>query len=185
MSFHEKSAPSTSAIRQRAFHSLPGMRSRHKMKGQFNSLDVLLSILFFVLMLVFMVGFWSESVSAAKNTVKKNQMEYAAIAATDLLVKSAGNQSQNWSQVSMAGFASAPYELSSSKINSFLGMNYTAKKNLRGISNDFYLTVEDTSGSRLYEEGNATASSDLRVTISRFAMLDGQKVILRLTIYGQ
>jgi len=88
------------------------------------------------------------------------------------------------STVSMAGFASLPYKLSSAKIAQFAALNYTSQKALLGIQEQFSYHIEDTSGTILYEGGNLTAYSKDIVSITRFAVLNGNIVKLGVKIYG-
>ena len=88
------------------------------------------------------------------------------------------------STLSMAGFASAPYTLSSAKIAQFTVLNYSAQKSLLGMQEQFTFFIEDTNGVRLYEGGNFTAYSKVVVSITRYAVLNGNIVKLGVSVYG-
>ena len=61
------------------------------MRGQISTIDLVLAVIVFSILFVFFVSSWSSTVASAKNAMKKNRMEYSAISATDLLLKSAGS----------------------------------------------------------------------------------------------
>ncbi|MEI6597363.1 MAG: hypothetical protein WCL13_04135 [bacterium] len=141
-----------------------------------------MAVVVFSLLFVFFVDSWETSVTSAQKAMKKNRMEFAAVSATDLLIKSAG--SSNSSNISMAGFATVPYKLSSAKIAQFTALNYSAQKSLLGMQEQFTFYIEDTNGVRLYEGGNLTVYSKVIVSITRYAVLDGNIVKLRVNVYG-
>lgn len=156
-------------------------------KGQVQSIDLMLAIFVFSVLVAFFMGYWGQQVGAAKAGFSKNKLEYSAISATDLMVKSQGRPAdweKNASGIQMLGLANYPYVLSSAKLSNFTNLSYSAAKTMIGTTADFYWYVEDTSGNRLYEAGNSSVQSNVKVSIMRDAMLNGQAVRMRLTLYG-
>ncbi len=162
------------------------MYHNHK-RAQISSIDLVLAIIVFSLLFVFFVSNWSTTVSSAKNAMKKNRMEFAAISATDLLLKSPGSPS-NWEQapssVQMIGLASTPYTLSAAKLGNFTAMNYSQQKDLLGMQEQFYFYIDNAAGTRLYEDGNLTVKSNSIVSITRYGILNGNKVKIGMMVYG-
>jgi len=157
------------------------------MRAQISSIDLVLAIIVFSILFVFFVSSWSTTVSSAKNAMKKNRMEYAAISATDLMLKSAGSPAhweQNTSSVQMVGLASTPNVLSSAKLAAFTAMDYSQQKSLLGMQEEFYFYVDNTDGVRLYEGGNLTVKSKGVVSIGRYGTLNGGKVKIGMMVYG-
>ena len=56
-------------------------------------------------------------------------------------------------------------------------------KQVLGIEYEFYFYVEDLEGNRLYEIGNSTLSEQV-ISITRFAVLENEKVRVRLMLHG-
>jgi len=88
------------------------------------------------------------------------------------------------STLSSAGFASSPYELSAAKIAQFTALNYSVQKSLLGMQEEFYFYVDTAGGTRLYEGGNLTVKSRGIVSITRYGMLNGNKVKIGMMVYG-
>jgi len=166
--------------------SLPA-KARGAMRGQISSIDLVLAIIVFSILFVFFVSSWSTTVSSAKNAMKKNRMEYAALSATDLMLKSSGapaNWEQNPSSVQMVGLASAPNVLSPAKLSNFTAMNYSRQKDLLGMQEEFYFYIDNANGTRLYEDGNLTVKSKSVVSITRYGILSGNRVKIGMMVYG-
>jgi hypothetical protein len=156
-------------------------------KGQMSSIDAVLALIVFAGMVVFFMAFWSSSMMSIKGTLQKNRQEYAALAASGLLVKSPGVP-YDWenapSGVRTIGLAKSENVLSREKLSAFAGLPYGESKALLGIDSDFFFYLEDMEGSRLYEAGNPAASGKTSAIVARFALLDGKAVRIRLNVYG-
>ena len=141
----------------------------------------------FVILLVFTIVFWFNSVSSAQNSVVRNRMEFTAISISDILLKSPGepsNWTNNTANIQMLGLATSQNVLSTAKLANFSNISYSNMKTILGVTSEFYFYVQDLNGSRLYEAGNSTLSGDNIVAITRFAVLNNQKVRMRVTVYG-
>ena len=155
-------------------------------KGQINSLDMLITSVIFVLLIVFLVVTWYNSTYSARIIIEKNNMERSLLGASDILLKTRGlpdNWEANVSTVKMLGLAKSQNVLSASKLANFTSLIYSTAKTLLGYDYDFYFFVENINGSSLYQIGNVSASNRT-VSITRFAILNNQKVRLRIGVYG-
>jgi hypothetical protein len=146
-----------------------------------------LALLIFMGLIVFFMVFWSNSIIAMKSAVLKNRYEYAAISVSDMLVRGTGLPSK-WEnspgEVQEIGLAKDENVLSGAKLSNFSNLPYAASKKLLGIDSEFFFYVEDLNGSRLYEAGNSTMNGKTSVTITRFAILNGKNVRMKLSVYG-
>lgn len=155
------------------------------LKGQLNSLDLMLAIVIFVFLLSFVILFRFVDVLDLDKSLTKNKLEADALSLSDALIKSQGvpyNWEKNSSNVQMIGLVSSPNVLNSEKLQIFTNMSYTNATQVLGLSSQFYFYVEDLEENRLYETGNSTLS-DKSISITRFAILNGEKVRVRLIVY--
>lgn len=157
-------------------------------KGQINSFDATFAMLVFILALVFIIAFWFTSISSMQNTISRNRLEYTALSISDVLVKSQGlpsNWEQDPSNTHMLGLATYPNVLSESKLSNFTNLSYSTAKDLLNLdSEEFYFYVEYLNGTRVYESGNSSLTGDNIITVRRFAVLNGTKVRMGLSVYG-
>lgn len=155
------------------------------LKGQLNSLDLMLAIVIFVFLLSFVILFRFVDVLDLDKSLTKNKLEADALSLSDALIKSQGvpyNWEKNSSNVQMIGLVSSPNVLNSEKLQIFTNMSYTNATQFLGLSSQFYFYVEDLEENRLYETGNSTLSDQI-ISITRFAILNGEKVRVRLIVY--
>jgi hypothetical protein len=144
----------------------------------------------FAILFAFIASYWMQAAEFSKATMAKSKLEFIAIGTSDFLVKSKGapaNWETNASSVQMIGLASAPNVLSSAKLANFTSnVTYNTSKLLLGLGRgEYFFYVEDMGGSRLYEKGNSSIDVDRSVAITRFALLNSQKVRVRLIAYVQ
>jgi hypothetical protein len=148
---------------------------------------MIIASLVFIILTVFCITFWFNSNITASEHAKKNRMEYEIISISDLMLKTSGvpyDWETNTSNISSIGLVSSPNVLSSKKLSNFTNMSYGNITSALGLKYEFNFYVEDASGNRLYEAGNATISAKTVVSITRYALLDGQKVKVRMNIHG-
>ncbi len=124
------------------------MSSNRFCKGQFFSLDFIVSLAIFVLVLTSIALVW-EDVRAQISDIETHKNIYSSAAsASDLLVRSPGYPA-NWSDgdVQSIGFADEPRLLNGSKVVVLLGIDYSKAKTKLGLWNyDFYLNFTDYEG---------------------------------------
>jgi hypothetical protein len=155
-------------------------------KGQLNSIDFITAIVIFMVLVVFLVTFWFVSVSHLTYGIEENRIGIAAISVSDMLVKSQGAP-KKWendpSNAEAIGLAESANVLSESKIETFIMMDYDESRELMGIDYEYYFFVEELNGNMLYEKGNVTVENQA-ISVTRFAILDDEKVRMRLVIHG-
>lgn len=143
------------------------------------------AVLIFILLLSFITLFRFVDILDLNKSIEKTELEASAISLSDIILKSQGipyNWEKNSSAARLIGLVSSPNVLSESKLQKFINISYANATQLLGISSQFYFYVEDLSGNRLYETGNSTLSEQI-VSLTRFAVLNGNKVRVRLMLY--
>lgn len=162
-------------------------RERVFSRGQTNAIDAVLAIVIFAIIIAVFLSFWANGTSSVKGMLQKNRLEYAALAVSDMLVKSPGlpfDWEKNVSSVQEIGLASGENALSREKLSAFANVSYADAKKLLGVDSDFFFYVEDRNGSRIYEAGSGAIGRKTSVSLTRFAILDGKEVRVRLDVYG-
>jgi len=139
-----------------------------------------------MVLVVFLVTFWFVSINHVTRGVKENRMGAAALSISDMLVRSPGTP-KTWEQdpanAEVMGLATFPNVLSESKIKQFALMDYNESREPMGLDYDYYFYVESLNGNRLYESGNA-GLGEQSIAITRFAVLNDEKVRVRLVVHG-
>ncbi|MCL6088616.1 MAG: hypothetical protein M1530_00430 [Candidatus Marsarchaeota archaeon] len=156
-------------------------------RGQQNSLDAVLAIVVFALILTFTLEFWAARTAGADEVINRNGYQQAALSASDLLLKSPGvpnNWEANASNAQSIGWTSSPNVLSGPKIGNFSALDYERQKNLTGLWPEFYFEVTNMSGSVLYHGGNSSYGGRQQAALARFGLLNGQIVRIRWIVYG-
>ncbi len=156
-------------------------------KGQMSSVDFLFASIIFVFILAFFTGFWYVTTGDLDNTIKRNRLEATAVVASDLLIKSPGvpsNWTENPSTILAIGLVSQHNVFDKIKLENFTSLDYNSSSELLGLSQSqgFYFYIEDLDGNRKYQTGNSSANGQV-VFITRYGILNGQKVKMRLMIY--
>jgi hypothetical protein len=139
-----------------------------------------------MVLVVFLITFWFVSISHVAHGVKENRMGAAAVSLSDMLVKSQGvpfTWDEEPANAEVLGLAISPNVLSESKIQQFVLMDYNESRGLLGLEYDYYFYVESLNGNRLYESGTA-GLGEQSIAVTRFAVLDDEKVRMRLVIHG-
>lgn len=156
-------------------------------KGQLNSIDFLIAAVVFMFLLVFFVGYWYVSAGDLQNTITRNRLESLGVTITDNFVKSPGvpsNWTDNTSFIQSVGFVSSQNILAESKLENFTNLDYNISRTMLGLSTaqGFYFYVDDVDGDRRYQSGNSSTSGQV-ISITRAAILNGEKVKVRLIVY--
>lgn len=160
--------------------------SGRKKKGQVNSIDFVSAIVIFMVLVVFLITFWFVSINHVTRGVKENRMGAAAVSISDMMIKGPGSPKtweQNPANAEVVGLATFPNVLSESKIEQFALMDYNESRELMGLDYDYYFYVESLEGNRLYESGDV-GLGEQSIAVTRFAVLNDEKVRLRLVVHG-
>lgn len=154
-------------------------------RGQLNSIDLFLALFIFVLILVFITGFFNVAVRDADRNVKKTILESSATSISELLVKTPGVP-ENWERdslfVSTIGLASSQNVLSKNKLSNFTEMNYASAKSTLGLAYEFFFLVQDLANNTLYSSGNSSYGRQ-SASVTRYALLDGEIVSIRVAVH--
>ncbi|MFA5246494.1 MAG: hypothetical protein WC408_01225 [Candidatus Micrarchaeia archaeon] len=141
----------------------------------------------FVVCLTFILSFWSMTITSRAEMVKRSRLEYSAIAASDVLIKSSGTPS-NWEDnitgLKMIGLASSPNVLSLNKLSNFSALDYSIQKTMIGIDLEYYFYLEYANGTKIFSNGNSSLSGSQITVIRRIALLGNETVSMVLFAYG-
>jgi hypothetical protein len=155
-------------------------------KGQINSIDFMIAVLIFAVILVFIVGFWFLSIAEINGMIGRDRMDSAAISLSDMLVKTQGVPGK-WEdepdKAASIGLAQTQNVLVKEKLANFSAMNYEEAKEIIGLDGDYYVYVEDLGGNRLYEAGVAELGEGV-APVLRFALLEGEIVRVEVFVHG-
>ncbi len=169
----------------------PGTQDkRSNYRGQSTSIDMLIAVMIFVIILTFTISFWTRTELSVNDAHQRHRLEAEALAATDMLLKSSGtpdNWEQNISNISNTGsigLVKAQNIIDVNKLANFTALDYSTQKEFLGASSEFYMDVKDLNGNLLYATGNTTLTGDRIITITRVALLNNQPVRLRMVSYG-
>lgn len=155
-------------------------------KGQINSIDFMIAVLIFAVLLIFIIGFWFLNMAEINGMVGRDRLDSAAIAVSDMLVKTPGvpgNWEEDPANAWAVGLAESQNVISSEKVANFTALDYNVSKELLGLDGDFYFYVEDLEGNRLYESGIAELGSGV-APVLRFGVLDGEIVKVEVFAHG-
>jgi hypothetical protein len=155
-------------------------------KGQVNTLDFMISVLVYAVMLIFLIGFWYLSIAEISGMVEQDRMDSAAVTISDMLIKTPGLP-DDWEDgpenVWALGLARDQNVLSREKLANFSALGYNESRELMGLDGDFYFYVEDLDGDRLYEAGKAELG-DKVTPVLRFGVLEGEIVRVEVFVHG-
>lgn len=160
-------------------------------KGQAIVIDLFLSLVIFVIAITFIVTTYGINAWRLEYETSYNSLLLKAFDITEMLTKSEGIPGDwNTTSVQAIGLASNDRVLSTNKLKLLSNMSYNQIKNLFGIvSKEFLLQIRDLSNANLFEAGvspleNNPCGKDYEsVTLKRFAVWEGQKVILYFTLW--
>jgi len=159
--------------------------------GQLTSLDFIMSLVVFILLITTIIAFWSNYTLRFDANLKQKELVLKAITITDLFIENQGIPT-NWTKdnVQVVGLVDYDRELDASKLSSFLDIGYDQAKDYLNIKAfDFYFRVVDLNGALIkaqgntVELGNQSIGAGSIIKIRRFALYGQQKVILEFSIW--
>ncbi len=160
-------------------------------RGQLSSLDLVMSVTVFVILLIGIVSFWNIYILRFDANLNQKELALKAITITDLLVENTGIPTA-WNQttVQVLGLVERDRRLDSNKLSAILNMNYSNIKSYLNIeAHDFYLRVVDLNGAlvkaggQVVEIGNQTATANFIMKIRRPTLYGSQKTILEFLLW--
>jgi len=159
-------------------------------QGQLFSLDLVISIVAFIMVFIFIVSIWSIYTIRLNENVASEELQLLAFQITDLLMKSRGepnNWENNPDNVSVIGLHLNPGYLDGNKVNAFLSLDYNKIKEAFNIERfDCDFKVLDTDGNLLNDTGLSPDQSSLEViSVSRFAMIENETRQIVFTLWRE
>jgi hypothetical protein len=155
-------------------------------KGQINSIDFMIAVLIFAVLLVFLIGFWFLNMAEISTMMERDRLDSAAIAVSDMLVKTPGvpgNWEEDPSSAWAVGLAESQNVLIGEKVANFTALDYNASKEIMGIDGDYYFYIEDLEGNRLHEAGVPELGEGV-APVLRFGILEGEIVKVEVFVHG-
>ncbi|MFH1592350.1 MAG: hypothetical protein ABIB47_03210 [Candidatus Woesearchaeota archaeon] len=160
-------------------------------KGQIVSLDLILSIVVFILLIGGIIAFWNIYILRFNANIKQEELALKATKITDLFVESQGVPTGwNETNVQVIGLVDRDRRLSSNKLASLLNVTYAQIKTSLNIdANEFYFRVVDLNGAlvkakgNFVEVGNSSLDVEQVIEMRRFALYGNQKVVLEFSIW--
>ncbi|MBN2122329.1 hypothetical protein JW721_04735 [Candidatus Micrarchaeota archaeon] len=155
-------------------------------KGQINSIDFMIAVLIFAVILVFLIGFWFLNMAELSEMMGRDRLDSTSIAVSDMLIKTPGVP-ENWedgpSDVWAIGLATTQNVLSKEKVANFTALDYNESREIMGLDGDYYFYIEDLDGNRLHEAGVAELGEGV-APVLRFGILEGEIVKVEVFVHG-
>ncbi len=156
------------------------------MRGQSLMLDYMAGAFLFLVMFAFFFALWGLYSTQYGAAQSRMALDSEVIAVSQSLVSSQGEPS-NWTidplGAKRIGIASRQNVLDWGRIDALSSLSYAEQKIKLGIDNDFVIRIDSMEGARLATIGNEPNSTTLAAEISRFAVLDGKPVKVRVMAY--
>src|SRR3989344_5506685 len=147
-------------------------------KAQLFSLESILSIVLFIIVILFLLSFWNLYSSRLSSQIHSEELQLQAAQVTDILVSSRGYPDE-WeadpASVVIPGLMLNPGSLDEQKLNQFLALDYETLKQLLNIERfDIAFELRDVSGNVLENRGNISSTADEAVVFQRLMLLKNQ-----------
>jgi hypothetical protein len=157
-------------------------------RGQINAVSFLLSMIFYSIVITLLVGWVATEQKNMAYASNRSALWAAGTSITDMLAKSGGvplNWETNASSVQAIGLATTANNLSVAKVNAFVALNYNTSRTALGLpgTTNYYFTITNMSGTLLNQSGVDSNSSGTALVFTRYAILNGSRVWLRLKMY--
>ena len=158
-------------------------------KGQFFSIDLVLSLVVFVIIFVFVLSLWNIYSLRLSEKVNAEEMQLLAFQISDILIDTKGipgNWQQDISQLQVLGLQNYPGSLADDKITAFLALDYDQSKQLFNIERfEYQFRVLDRNGNVLNQKGMAYNTSTKEIaSVKRLVLLDNQTKQVIFTMWN-
>lgn len=154
-------------------------------KGQISTTDLFVAIFVFLILLTTILVTWNVYSNRLNEGILYENLLLNAFYITDTLVKTQG-QPDNWTldDVRTIGLAFNDRNLSKSKVEQFVSMDYNSTKEILNIERyDFYFQIEDPNGANLIDPYGVIGVGENIVRISRVVVYDGGPAYVRFTLW--
>lgn len=181
-----------------------GGSSLRNRKSQIFSLDMLIAMLAFVVILTSSIMIWDYSIETISSKERRNELELASIHVLSSLIETTGIPS-NWNDLPLKDFNETnihaiglvknsplglnykgPWEIDLKKINYLNSSTYNKTKKILGLEGyNFNLTIKKYDGNNFvfnYSVGGNISNATEVISLTRYALLDSQKAELILKV---
>lgn len=165
-------------------------------KGQVISIDLIVGISIFLILLTLCILVWSQTVYRMEQRKILYEMQNNLMLALDMLIKTKGVPSsweRNPNSLIALGLAYDDRTLSKDKVDAFMNLvdlDYNASKKYLGILKyDYRLRLLDLNGEVLndtrFRSVGLDPVGDFKITVSRLVNYNGNLTNLELTIFSK
>ena len=161
-----------------------------KKKGQLFSLDLVASVVIFIILFAFIISLWNLYSTRLSENIYSEELQLLSFQITDLLVKSQGeptNWENNPENVSVIGLKLNPNYLDSNKINAFLTLDYNLTKELFNIERfDFNFKILDLNGNTISETGlSSPETNSYIISNKRLVIIQNETRQISFTLWKE
>ena len=150
------------------------------------STDLLVSMLVFLVVLIFFISVWNIYSERLASNVEAEEIQLLAFQITDLMVRSPGVP-ENWhinsTNISTIGFKKSHDILSQDKLNTFFSLDYNLTKTLFNINRyEYQFEVRDSNGNLISSTNNSVVNSNTLIAVNRLAQVNNetQEIIFKI-----
>jgi hypothetical protein len=158
---------------------------KRELKAQTWSIDFIVSIIIFFLVLSLIFFFWNYKSSQNIEQSILTEIETSALEFSDSLVRTKGLP-EDWNSTSVIklGLASEENILDQTKVQAFNNsLSYSQVKDIFK-SYDFYIKITDLNGTVYAEKGNVLVNKT-SVPVERYSILNKKIVKMLFVLYGE
>jgi hypothetical protein len=161
-------------------------------RGQAFSLDLVFSMLGFMVILILVIASWSFYSNRLDDNVGEEELQLRAFLITDVLVQSPGfprDWEKNISAVSkqtvtLLGLAKKDRVLSDEKINLLAAIDYNNTKEIFNIKQlEFHLQILDLNDNEIEAIGKKANESKYTVAVARYVLQNNQRRKVLFTLW--
>ena len=155
--------------------------------AQLFSMEGVLSITLFIIIIFFVLSFWNVYSSRLSAQVVSEELQLQAAHISDLLVQSRGFP-DSWENdpttLMIPGLMQNPGSLHEKKLSQFLALDYATLKKLLNIERfDIEFQIRDESGNMLNSTGASPSSADEAVVFQRLVLVNNQTRQVFITVW--
>jgi len=158
-----------------------------KNKGQISSIDLLVSILFFVILFIALRNIWQENIVTVALESEQFQMQMYSNQALNVLLKTQGDPT-NWNELSpnsinLIGISDSKDVINSTKLRAFTSLPYLTSSEKLGLNKyDFNFELYSTDN-KVISYGANPDNNSITVSIKRFVMYNGGEALVIFKVF--
>lgn len=164
------------------------MYSFSKSRGQIASIDLLVSILLFVIIFITLRGIWLNNISTVGTELDQFQMQMQAKQSLNVLLNTSGDptnwESVNPSLINLIGISDSKEVISNKKINSFIKLPYLVSQEKMGLTKyDFNLELFSNE-TAILSYGMPIDNNSKVVELKRFVVYNGGEALVVFKVFS-